>query len=41
MCAVIFGAFIFSGILPGYKSMRATIMGILRKKTNKKGSEQE
>lgn len=36
MCALIFGAFIFSGILPGYQSMRTTILGIVRKKSKKK-----
>ena len=36
LCALIFGAFIFSGILPGYKSMRSTILGIIKKKSKKK-----
>lgn len=36
MCALIFGAFIFSGILPGYKSMRTTLLGIITKKRIKK-----
>ena len=35
LCALIYGGFIFSGILPGYKSMRTTILEILRKKRNK------
>ena len=36
LCAVVFGGFIFSGILPGYKSMRTTILGMVRKNNKKK-----
>ena len=36
LCAVIYGGFIFSGILPGYKAIRSTLLGIIKKKSRKK-----
>lgn len=36
ICAVLYGAYIFSGLLPGYKSIRTTLLGMIRRKTKKK-----
>ena len=35
ICASLYCAFIFTGIFPGYKSIRTTILGIFRKKRRK------
>lgn len=36
LCALIYGAFIFSGILPGYKAIRSTLLELGKKKSDKK-----
>ena len=36
LCAVLYGTFIFSGLLPGYKSIRVGLLGMVRRKTKKK-----
>ncbi len=33
LCAVVYGALIFSGILPGYRAIRSTILDIIKKKS--------
>lgn len=38
LCAVIFGIFIFSGLLPGYKAIRSTLLDIFKKKKRKVNS---
>ncbi len=32
LCAALYGTFIFSGLLPGYKAIRETLLGIIKKK---------
>ena len=32
LCALLYGIFIFSGCLPGYKSIRSTLLGIIKRK---------
>lgn len=36
LCAAIYGIFIFSGVLPAYRSIRETLLGILKKKKKKR-----
>lgn len=36
LCVAIYGAFIFSGILPGYKAIRSTLLDLVKKKSKKK-----